>query len=178
MFSTKIMYPWGLEKLQMNAPLEVSSFSRPQNYTVKPPLTARIRMLRPPPPPHLPTPTTTATQSSRCGKVRPHTKQTYYRYSIISSSASEVHQEKRVEISLKYHLCTMYAQLQQKLIINYFTDWLFNNSLFMDHSFPHLNRHITSFRSVLKKTSLNKNLEQTKITFICLKQYIYPLSLS
>lgn len=85
MFSTKIMYPWGLEKLKMDAPLEVSSFSRPQNYTVKPPLTARIRMLHPPrktPPPG------TSTQSSRCGEVRPHTKQTYYRYSIISSSAS------------------------------------------------------------------------------------------
>ena len=54
MFSTKIMYPWGLEKLKMNAPLEVSSFSRPQNYTVKPPLTARIRMLHPPPPPTSP----------------------------------------------------------------------------------------------------------------------------
>ena len=57
MFSTKIMYPWGQEKLKMDAPLEVSSFSRPQNYTVKPPLTARIRMLHPPrktPPPELP----------------------------------------------------------------------------------------------------------------------------
>jgi len=45
--STKIMYPWGLEKLQMDAPFEVSSFSRPHNYTVKPPLTARIKMLHP-----------------------------------------------------------------------------------------------------------------------------------
>lgn len=92
MFSTKIMYPWGLEKLQMDAPLEVSSFSRPQNYTVKPPLTAGIRMLHPPKKtgfilyPY--SPTTTATQGSSCGEVRPHTKQTYYKYSIISSNAS------------------------------------------------------------------------------------------
>lgn len=58
MFSTKIRYPWGLEKLQMDAPLEVSSFSRPQNYTV---CTHRKKQVLyytptppPPPPPQLP----------------------------------------------------------------------------------------------------------------------------
>ena len=83
MFSTKIMYPWGLEKLKMDAPLEVSSFSRPlelysqtstngQDKNAVPTEKNRCYIIPLPTPP----PTTTATQSSRCGEVRPRTKQT------------------------------------------------------------------------------------------------------
>lgn len=76
MFSTKIMYPWGQEKLKMDAPLEVSSFSRPLELYSQTSTNGQDKNAAPT---EKNSPPGTSTQSSRCGEVRPHTKQTYYR---------------------------------------------------------------------------------------------------